>query len=57
DVGLFTLAPRIGAPEAALSLINLACLLSRSDPGAVIAAAQASSEGLASALILRVAEK
>lgn len=50
----FTLANRIGAPDAALSLMNLSHLLSRSEPGSAIAAAQASDEGIASALILRV---
>lgn len=49
----FTLATRIGVPEAALSLINTLYLVSTSEPGAVIAAAQASPEGLATALILR----
>jgi 3-oxoacyl-(acyl-carrier-protein) synthase len=51
----FSLASRIGSPEAALSLINLACLISRAEPGAVIGAVQSSREGLACALILRVA--
>jgi 3-oxoacyl-(acyl-carrier-protein) synthase len=55
EIAPFTLAPRIGAPEASLSLINLAYLLSRSEPGTAIAAVQSSNEGFASALIVRVA--
>jgi 3-oxoacyl-[acyl-carrier-protein] synthase II len=54
EVELFSLASRIGAPEASLSLINLACLLGRVEPGSAVAAVQSSNEGLASALIVRV---
>jgi 3-oxoacyl-[acyl-carrier-protein] synthase II len=50
----YSLAGRIGYAEAALPLINLGYRLQRAEPGSVLAAAFASPEGFASALILRV---
>jgi 3-oxoacyl-[acyl-carrier-protein] synthase II len=55
EVEIVSLADRLGAAEAALPLFNLAFLIETREPGSVVAATALSPEGLAAAVVLRLA--